>query len=398
MIPLRSFFVPLLLLLSGSFALSAQDPPPAPADTYALAIPDEAERKLDQLAAYLLAGEPSESVRLRRIFTWITQRIRYDEGRKFVLGERSNQYDVFRTLRTRQAICLGYSRLLLALCEKAELECEEISGYSKAKPGIPPSMNGPDHVWNAVRIDGEWQLVDLTWAAAIAAEPEDFPYRDLEYYYCAPPARFLLDHLPADPLWQLVDCPRSPEQFLQNPTDTSQLFADAPCWAWSDTLAHYRSRAEEDRRIEGLQRSYRYLPIPANGAQLGHAYMDRFVRLSEVSDRLQNTAPMDSLIPLQERMIENAQLAQEYIELYDWQKENLAYTHLNYSVALSFQLADGTAPRKEKATLQLMEQNLLTARDLLQAVPLNTLAENGLERCEEYLTVVRGYLKEYLNE
>ena len=84
--------------------------------------------------------------------------------------------------------------------------------------------------------------------------------------------------------------------------------------------------------------------------------------------------------------------------LYDWQKENLAYTHLNYSVALSFQLADGTAPRKEKATLQLMEQNLLTARDLLQAVPLNTLAENGLERCEEYLTVVRGYLKEYLNE
>ncbi len=388
MIQFLRLILPLVCCILGLGPLAAQYEAD---DAYALAAPQERDQSLDQVAAYLFADNPSKASRLRRIFTWVAHNITYDEGRQFELDNRT---DVSITLQRRTAVCVGYACLFAALSEKAGLDCETVSGYSKSRPGIPPSMAAPDHVWNAVQPDGQWQLIDVTWASNYAANPEQYYRRDFNYYYCSSPAQFLLDHLPADPFWQLVDCPRSPDQFLQNPSDTTDLFPTPPCWNLTDSLAQYWQKDKNQRTLESLDRSYRYISSTANAEALGQSYMDRFIRLSDVEKELQYGDAMDTLITVQKQLIQLADKAQEYIELYDWQKENLAYIHLNYAVALSRQLAAGEGDLGEKGTLQLMEKSLLQASDLLQKVPSNALSENGLDRCTEYLAMVREYLKE----
>lgn len=46
-------------------------------------------------------------------------------------------------------VCNGYSRLYLALCDKAGIECNYVANS--------------DHAWNRVHIDGKYYFVDCTW-------------------------------------------------------------------------------------------------------------------------------------------------------------------------------------------------------------------------------------------
>ena len=50
----------------------------------------------------------------------------------------------------------------------AGLHCVTLSGWAKGveyKPGMPiTTSTAPNHSWNAVFVDGNWQLVDSHWA------------------------------------------------------------------------------------------------------------------------------------------------------------------------------------------------------------------------------------------
>jgi len=55
----------------------------------------------------------------------------------------------------------------LYACSFAGLHCVTLSGWAKGveyKPGMPITNTAPNHSWNAVYIDGSWQLVDSHWA------------------------------------------------------------------------------------------------------------------------------------------------------------------------------------------------------------------------------------------
>ena len=65
--------------------------------------------------------------------------------------DRDNLYG---TLVRRAAICGGYASAFLYLTELAGLESVFIAGKSG---------RGVSHAWNAVRLDGSWHFVDVTW-------------------------------------------------------------------------------------------------------------------------------------------------------------------------------------------------------------------------------------------
>jgi len=49
----------------------------------------------------------------------------------------------------------------------ANLQCVTLFGWAKGvdcKPGSGVTTGPPNHCWNAVCIDGSWQLVDCHWA------------------------------------------------------------------------------------------------------------------------------------------------------------------------------------------------------------------------------------------
>ena len=176
-------------------------------DAHVAAVPAGAESSIPTLARYLAAAGPSDRERARAIFQWVTSNVAYD-----VAGYSGSAYadlSAESILRRRTAVCTGYAGLAGALGEAMGLEVEVVHGWSK---GYGYQAGGPigeaaRHAWNAVRIDGEWALMDPTWGAGYIDEHGRFVRRAQDHYFLTDPAAFVFDHLPAEPRWQLLDDP-----------------------------------------------------------------------------------------------------------------------------------------------------------------------------------------------
>lgn len=62
-------------------------------------------------------------------------------------------YTAYGALINNRAVCEGYSRAFQLLCRKIGILCEPVYG----------STEDGGHMWNAVKIEGEWYLTDATW-------------------------------------------------------------------------------------------------------------------------------------------------------------------------------------------------------------------------------------------
>ena len=125
----------------------------------------------------------SQIEKLRSIFIWITENIKYDcdflnkdedppsfecEGDSISCADGLSKWEmeyINKVLKKKRTICQGYSMLLKKMCDISGIECEIISEYAKNKSyqvGVPFIA---DHAWNAVRIDSVYYFLDATWAA-----------------------------------------------------------------------------------------------------------------------------------------------------------------------------------------------------------------------------------------
>jgi transglutaminase/protease-like cytokinesis protein 3 len=182
-------------------------------DRHALNTPRSAERSIPSLASYLFKTARNDEEKARAIFRWITSRISYDTSALFSgsYGDTSPA----GILDSRSSICMGYAGLFKALCDQAEIKCVVINGYGKGYGYRPGDRTGgrTNHAWNAVQIDGKWQLVDSTWGAGHVDSKGKFVRDYEEFYFFTPPHLFVIDHLPADPEWQLLDKPLTTKQY-----------------------------------------------------------------------------------------------------------------------------------------------------------------------------------------
>lgn len=360
--------------------------------------PVEIEQDITALHAYLSAAGETDSIQLTSYFLWITQRIRYDQEVAMAIDKRPRKPSIRQTLRSRRAICTGYAQLLKVLCKKSNIPCEIVNGYTKNFPTSKPTLEEPDHAWNAIKINEKWYLLDATWAAGIAQNPKGFPYRDAAYYFLANPRRFLEDHLPSDPMWQLLDCPLRPSEFQQSPSEIALLWNTRDtCFSLADSLTAYEQLSPADQQLRSLQRAYDANPNASNAQELGQAYLDQFIHLEDQESALQSSGDMEALLQLYPRLLAIADRAKKYIELYDWQKENLAYSHLNFAVALSRQLPDLAEGEATQKSLQTMQKNLLKAQGLLQSLPPSPFVQRGLDTCKEYLSFTHQKIKPIAN-
>ncbi len=93
----------------------------------------------------------AEEVRFHHVYSWICRNIRYvhtapgKKGYERLVGAAS-------VLKDRQANCQGYADVLYLLCGICGIECEYRCGRGERRL----------HVWNAVRLDGEWHEVDAS--------------------------------------------------------------------------------------------------------------------------------------------------------------------------------------------------------------------------------------------
>lgn len=78
------------------------------------------------------------------------------------------------------------------------------------------------HAWNAVKVDGQWQLVDTTWDDGDSADAASYSVE----YLMPPPSVMIVSHLPELQVWQLLPQSKSDRAFEQQPLLTPQFFAE----------------------------------------------------------------------------------------------------------------------------------------------------------------------------
>jgi len=193
-------------------------------DAHADKAPASVQGNIDDLARYLIKPASNDFEKIRALFRWVTQNINYDME-KFsnqILQRRSE----VETLKEKLGVCDEYSNLLAALGKAAGLEMAVIYGYSKGYGYTIGDRitSGPNHAWNAVKINWKWYLIDATWGAGYIDEQKGFMKKFQEYYFLTPPEKFIYDHFPDDERWQLVDHSLSMREFQNLPNLQAPFF------------------------------------------------------------------------------------------------------------------------------------------------------------------------------
>lgn len=262
----RLLLTGLALTIAGGLAL-AQAGRFARVDAHALAAPPAVEGSLDRLGAYLKGVSTNETDRARAAFVWVTNRVVYDANLYYrtagqapiVEAEQMKRDPRFAgqmpevVLRDRKAVCLGYSRLLEALCRQMGLAAYTANGVAVGN-GVTTTQ-GPNHAWNLVRAEGIWHLMDATWAAGHLGPNRQFVRTFTDSLFFPIPAVFVRDHLPTDPAYQLLSSPVSKEAFArkQNP-------ASGAGYAFSDSLNAMVSLSDAEIAYRSSSRALAYDP------------------------------------------------------------------------------------------------------------------------------------------
>ena len=97
-------------------------------------------------------------------------------------NELESAWSAYGCLVDGKAVCEGYSKALIALCEESGLLCIPVGGSSdKEDQGL--------HMWNKVMMDGEWYNIDVTWDdpagdndSPVSEEDEETEYLHRDYF------------------------------------------------------------------------------------------------------------------------------------------------------------------------------------------------------------------------
>ncbi len=109
---------------------------------------------------YVCRPYRSDVQRLRAIFTWVSEKICWED-------DFEGQVDTRRVLQTKRGCAEEYAVLVLEMCAAVGLACEVVRGYLKTPGEIPEANVVPrsNHWWNAVLVDNEWRMMDCCLAS-----------------------------------------------------------------------------------------------------------------------------------------------------------------------------------------------------------------------------------------
>ncbi|MCW8981807.1 MAG: hypothetical protein OQJ83_10520 [Altibacter sp.] len=178
--------------------------------------PEKGSTTTGQLARAITKNAISSEEKALAIFKWIVRTIDYDHelSASTTLQERiytSEKNIIKNALERKKALCGGYAFLFQELCAQVGISSEVIHGYTK-QYASQANRNKVNHTWNAVKLDGNWYLLDITWAKSHGSgyEPDTFWYRTA-------PKDFIFTHYPEDTKWTLLRHPISKKEFETRP-------------------------------------------------------------------------------------------------------------------------------------------------------------------------------------
>jgi hypothetical protein len=176
---------------------------------------------LPLLVNYLIQNAGSANIKVKILHDWICDNISYD-AETYFSGKRAKQ-DYVSVLKKKKALCSGYSNLMNEMCRLANIESIVISGFSKGFGYSGKLDRGPDHDWNAVNINGKWQLVDVTWDAG-RVDWKTYVKNYSDEWLFLEPKYFIYSHLPENDEYQFLKEIKTKEEFVREPYVSGKFF------------------------------------------------------------------------------------------------------------------------------------------------------------------------------
>jgi hypothetical protein len=202
--------------------------------------------------SYLCRPYRSDVQRLRAIFTWVSERITWEE-------DFEGQIDTRRVLQTKRGCGEEIAALVRDLCSAVGLHAEVVRGYLKG-PGERLDLETiarPNHFWNTVIIDGEWRIMDCSLANP--TNPKRSMYSSANntvadpWFFLTRPMEICYTHIPLLPEQQHIVPPVPHEVLISLPCACPPYFRHQLELANYDTSIAY---------LENLEMAHLQLTVP----------------------------------------------------------------------------------------------------------------------------------------
>ncbi len=193
-------------------------------------VPGKYKKEAYLLGSYVNKEFKDEPSKAFAICYWIASNIDYDF--KSYVERRIESSSPNEILKKKKALCGEFANLFKVVCDSAYLDAIVIDGYTKDFDYVPgDTLFRAEHTWSAVKINNEWQLVDLTFATGSYIPNESsgeidltldlLPYstntkfiKKFNYKWIfVHPTKMILSHYPAYTELQLLDTPISLKVF-----------------------------------------------------------------------------------------------------------------------------------------------------------------------------------------
>ena len=143
---------------------------------------NETEQVALSLAGSLFARDMPDYLKLLLIHDWIINNTRYNIENMEEVGNHT----AYGVLVKGSSVCMGYAEAANLLLQAAGIETRYVSGF-----GINASGHRESHAWNAVKLDGDWYMLDITWDDPVTSDNSNVLRYD---YFNVTSAQLAKDH------------------------------------------------------------------------------------------------------------------------------------------------------------------------------------------------------------
>jgi Transglutaminase-like superfamily len=172
---------------------------------------------------YVCRPHRSDVQRLRAIFTWVSERVAWEE-------DFEGQIDTRRVVQSKRGCSHELAVLVVEMCQAINIHAELVRGHLKT-PGQDldlDALNKPNHYWNAILVDNEWRMMDCSLASPTNPRRTLFssisPSIAEPFYFLAKPLELCYTHVPLDDAQQHIVPPISPDVLLSLPCALPSYF------------------------------------------------------------------------------------------------------------------------------------------------------------------------------
>jgi transglutaminase-like putative cysteine protease len=177
---------------------------------------DDMGRFAQKLVDWLCSSTTDPYLKIKRIHDWITSTVGYDFDAYY--GFSKGDSTPLGVLKNGKGTCGGYAALFKKFADLAGFETIIIPGSSRRSINLGRGTMA-DHIWNGVKINGTWYIVDTThdnrFGVRDKKKSAKKAYRDTQLFI-APDAK-AIENIPFNPEHAFTPTALAKDDFLQKP-------------------------------------------------------------------------------------------------------------------------------------------------------------------------------------